>query len=119
MSTSDISAPLRPAAFHILLALEDEDRHGYGIMQAVREQSGGRLEPRTGSFYPRLARLIDSGLVSNAPGRRLGDDPRRGTYYRLTTRGRRVLEAEKRRLADLVASLTFDPALAGSRRGRG
>src|SRR5215472_12130003 len=106
MSIMDIS-PLRPAEFHILLALADGDRHGYGIMQAVREQSGGRVKPRTGSFYPRLARLIDAGLVSDAPGRRLGDDPRRGTYYRLTPKGRRVLDSEKRRLADLVASLTL------------
>jgi DNA-binding PadR family transcriptional regulator len=114
----DISSPLRPALFHILLALAEGDLHGYGIMQAIRAQSDGRLMPRTGSFYPQLARLMEADLVSEAPSRRPGDDPRRGAYYRLTPRGRRVLEAEKQRLADLVASLRFFPAGASSRRGR-
>jgi len=115
----DMSPALKPALFHILLALADTDLHGYGIMQAIREQSDGRLTPRTGSFYPQLARLIEADLVTEKPGPRSGDDPRRGAYYRLTPKGRRLLEAEKRRLADLVASLNLSPAGAGSRRGRG
>ena len=72
--------PLKPAAFHILLALADRDRHGYAVMQAVREQSAGRVPLRTGSFYRHLARLIDARLVSEAPGKRPDDDPRRGAY---------------------------------------
>lgn len=95
----------KPAVFHILLALADQDRHGYGIMQAVRTQSNGRVPLRTGSFYRHLSRLIDAGLVAEATGRRAADDPRRGTYYEITARGRQAIAAERRRLADLVAAV--------------
>jgi DNA-binding PadR family transcriptional regulator len=71
-------------------------------MQHVREQSGGRVPLQTGSFYRHLGKLIDAGLVADAAAPR-DADPRRSTYYRLTPRGRRVLEDEQRRLADLLA----------------
>ncbi len=95
----------KPAAFHILLALAGGDSYGYAIMQAVREQSNGQVPLRTGSFYRHLARLIDDGLIADAPAPR-SDDPRRGTYYRLTPRGRRALAAEQRRLSDLLATMS-------------
>ena len=61
---------------------------------------------QTGSFYRHMSLLIADGLVDEAPKRRNGsDDPRRGTYYRLTTRGRQRLATERRRLAELVAAL--------------
>ena len=102
----DISPPLKPAALHILRALADGDSHGYAIMVAVREQSGGEIPLQTGSFYRHLSRLIGDGLVDEAPKRRNGDDdPRRGAYYRLTPRGRQRLATERRRLAGLVAAL--------------
>ncbi len=96
---------LKPIPLHILLALADGDSHGYAVMQAIREQSGGSLDVQTGSFYRHLGTLIDEGWVAEAPGRREGDDPRRGTYYRLTPRGRQVLAEEKQRLTDLVAQM--------------
>jgi DNA-binding PadR family transcriptional regulator len=111
----DASTPLKPAVFHILLALAGQDRHGYGVMQAVREQSAGRVPLRTGSFYRHLSHLIDAGLVTDAPGRRPDDDPRRGSYYRITARGRRVLAAERQRLAELVAAA--DALRPASRKG--
>jgi PadR family transcriptional regulator PadR len=102
----DISDPLKPAALHILRALADHDSlHGYAVMQTVRERSGGQLPLQTGSFYRHLSRLIAHGLVDEARGRRPGDDPRRGAYYRLTPRGRQRLASERRRLAQLVAVL--------------
>jgi DNA-binding PadR family transcriptional regulator len=96
---------LKPIPLHILLALADGDSHGYAVMQAIREQSGGSLDVQTGSFYRHLRNLIDEGWVAEAPGRREDDDPRRGTYYRLTPRGRQVLVEEKQRLTDLVARM--------------
>jgi DNA-binding PadR family transcriptional regulator len=111
----DISQPLVPAAFHILLALAEHDRHGYAVMQTVREQSGGRVPLKTGSFYRHLSKLMDAGLIAEAPARRQGDDPRRGAYYRLTPRGKQVLAAEKDRLVELVA--TMNALRASSRRG--
>jgi DNA-binding PadR family transcriptional regulator len=96
---------LKPIQLHILLALSDGDSHGYGVMQAIRAQSNGSVAAQTASFYRYLGKLIDEGWVAELPGRREGDDPRRGTYYRLTPRGRQVLAQEKRRLIDLVAQM--------------
>jgi DNA-binding PadR family transcriptional regulator len=96
---------MKPAALHILLALAERDSHGYGIMQAIREQSSGEIAVQTASFYRHLGRLVDDGLVAESTSRREGDDPRRGAYYRLTPRGRQVLAEEKERLADLVAQI--------------
>ena len=100
------TAPLKPAVFHILLALADHDAHGYAVMQAVREQSGGRVPLQTGSFYRHLSRLLGAGLVIEAPARKGHDDPRRGAYYRLTPSGREVLLAERKRLTELVSAMS-------------
>lgn len=100
----DISEPMKPAVLHILLALAAEELHGYAIMQAVREQSGGAVPLRTGSFYRHLSRLIDAGWVVETSSKPSSTDPRRGAYYRLTSRGRVALDAERRRLLNLVAA---------------
>lgn len=107
--------PLKPAIFYILLALAEHDSHGYAVMQAVRERSGGQVPLRTGSFYRHLASLIDAGLIGEAQGRPADDDPRRGAYYRLTPRGQKVLADERRRLAALVAAI--DGLRTAPRRG--
>ena len=60
---------LKPIPLHILLALADGDSHGYAVMQAIREQTGGSLDVQTGSFYRHLGTLIDEGWVAEAPGR--------------------------------------------------
>ncbi len=96
---------IKPIALHILLGLADRDSHGYALMQAIREQSGGQVPVQTASFYRHLGKLMDEGLVAEAAGRPADDDTRRGAYYRLTPRGRQTLAAEKQRLTDLVAQL--------------
>ena len=96
---------LKALPLHILLALADGDAHGYAVMQTIRARTSGTVSVQTGSFYRHLGKLIDEGWVADAPGRRGGDDPRRGTYYRLTARGREALGEEKRRLTDLVAQM--------------
>jgi len=101
----DISTPLKPAVFYILLALADHDRHGYAVMQAVRERSQGLVPLRTGSFYRHLSKLIDAGMVAEASRRPADADPRRGAHYHLTPRGQKLLAAETQRLADLAASM--------------
>ena len=102
--------PLKPVVFHILLALAERDLHGYGVIQTVRGQSGGRIKLETGPFYRHLRKLIASGLVDESDSRPDDDDPRRGVYYSLTPRGREVVAAEGRRLAGLV-SLTAELGL--------
>ncbi|CAN5729361.1 PadR family transcriptional regulator [soil metagenome] len=106
MSEMDIYwAMLKPAALHILLALADRESHGYALMQAIRVQSGGQVSVQTASFYRHLGRLMDDGLVAEAASRPAGNDARRGAYYRITPRGRQMLETEKQRLTDLVAQM--------------
>lgn len=96
---------LKPAAFHILLALSEGDSHGYAVMQTVREQSAGRVPLQTGSFYRHLTALIDQGLVAEAPAPSRPEDSRRGTHYRLTSRGRQALALERDHLKSLVSAL--------------
>jgi DNA-binding PadR family transcriptional regulator len=104
MSGIVMPAPLKPAALYILAALADGDRHGYALMQAVRDLSEGRVPIQTGSFYRHLSQLLDAGLVAETTPRRV-EDPRRGVDYRLTPRGRQVLDRERRHLLNLVAAL--------------
>jgi len=99
--------------FHILLALAERDLHGYAVMQAVREQSGGQAALNPATFYRHLNRLISEGLVTEVSKRPADDDPRRGAYYRTTAAGREALAAERRRLAGLMAAVD---ALKPSRR---
>jgi DNA-binding PadR family transcriptional regulator len=93
--------PLSPATLHILLALADRERHGYGIVREVERQSEGRYKLGPGTLYGNLEKLIDRGLVEAAPRPR-GDDARRKSYYRLSGFGRRVLTAEMSRLEKLL-----------------
>jgi DNA-binding PadR family transcriptional regulator len=97
--------PLSPQQFQILLALTDEDRHGYGIILDVGHRTGGDIRLGTGTLYTALAGMSDDGLVEDAPAplavRGAAGDPRR-KYYRITPLGRRVVEAETARLEALV-----------------
>ncbi len=95
------SLPLSPATFYILLALSDEDRHGYGIMQEVARQSEGRYKLGPGTFYDNLEKLIDHGVVKEVPRKSANDDPRR-RYYRMTGFGRNLFLAEVSRLDSVV-----------------
>jgi DNA-binding PadR family transcriptional regulator len=94
--------PLPPATFHILLALVDEERHGYAIIQDVEARTQGELRLSAGTLYRSIARMVEQGLITEVARRRTaGDDPRR-RYYRLTPFGISVARAEMRRLSDLV-----------------
>jgi DNA-binding PadR family transcriptional regulator len=94
--------PLTPAIHHILLALVDEERHGYAIMQEVSRFTGGsKMGP--GTLYGTLKRMLAAGLVDEAAARpdpELDDERRR--YYRITRLGARVLQAETARVSVLL-----------------
>lgn len=92
--------PLSEAVFQVLLALADEDRHGYGIMREVEARTGGRVRLGPGTLYGAIKRLRRQGLVAEV-GAEEGDDERR-RYYRLTPFGRKVASSEARRLERLV-----------------
>lgn len=100
---ADTPDPLTPPSLHILLALVDEDRHGLGIADHVQAFTNGRIALGPGTLYGAIKRLLDAGLIVDAPARSKSaeDDPRR-RYYRLTTAGRRAVEAETRAMARIV-----------------
>lgn len=95
-------SPLGPTDWHVLVALADEDLHGYGIMKAVRRDSGGAVAVEVGSLYRILSRMMAQGLVDEAgePGNAPTGTPGRARrYYRLTDEGRTALRQESVRLA--------------------
>lgn len=95
--------PLPSAAFHILVALAESDRHGYAIMQEVAERTGGRTKLNPGTLYTTLRRLLEQGLIVELASRELdGAQDERRRHYRLTALGRRVAQLELARLGDLV-----------------
>jgi DNA-binding PadR family transcriptional regulator len=99
----DAFLPLQPAAFHILLALADGDRHGYAIIQEVAASTGGALRLGPGTLYRTVQRLLEQGLIvetRDRPAPELDDERRR--YYRITPLGLAVARAETGRLAVLV-----------------
>ena len=91
-----------PLSHAILLALADQDRHGYAILKEIERQSEGRLRTGTGTLYAALQRLTDDGLIAEAPESAEPDDDPRRRYYRLTAEGRSEAAEETRRLARLV-----------------
>jgi len=95
--------PLSPAAFSILLALKDGEKHGYAILRAVSEQSDEAVKLLPGTLYNLLKRMLDQGWIEELeerPDPALDDERRR--YYRLTGLGETVASLEAERLAELV-----------------
>lgn len=99
----DALLPLQPATFHILVALAEDERHGYAIMQEVAERTGGSVTLSAGTLYRSIQRMLEQGLLSEVRQRPAGqNDDERRRYYRITALGRTVAKAEARRLADML-----------------
>jgi DNA-binding PadR family transcriptional regulator len=94
--------PLPRTSLHILLALSEGAVHGYAIKQHAEELTGGTVSPGPGTLYDAIARLEEQGLVEESPEPRHEPAHAQRRYYRLTRRGRRVLNAEVGRLAGIV-----------------
>jgi DNA-binding PadR family transcriptional regulator len=98
-----VHLPLKPVDLELLLALADEERHGYGLVQAIAERTGGLLTLDPGNLYRVIKRLLADGLVAEAGQRSAPDEGgERRRYYRITPVGGRVLAAELERLRALV-----------------
>jgi DNA-binding PadR family transcriptional regulator len=95
--------PLQQATFHILMAVADEDRHGYAIIQDVAARTGGEVKLSAGTLYRSIQRMLEQDLLSEVRQRRAPqDDDERRRYYRITEFGAAVARAEVRRLSKLV-----------------
>jgi DNA-binding PadR family transcriptional regulator len=93
--------PLKPLVFQILLALADEERHGWSLVREVQQRGGfARLMP--GNFYRTLRSMLADGLIEESRRRSADDDDERRRYFRVTTLGSRLAAAEARRLEALV-----------------
>ena len=95
--------PMTEAAFHVLLALADGEKHGYAIKKEVSRRTGGKVRLGPGTLYGIIKRLLLDGLVvesADRPDPALDDERRR--YYRMTRLGHRVAKAEARRLQELL-----------------
>jgi len=95
--------PLPTATFHILMAVAEEDRHGYAIIQDVAARTGGELKLSAGTLYRSIQRMLEQGLIvetQERPAPELDDERRR--YYRITPLGAAVAKAEATRMAKLV-----------------
>ncbi len=95
--------PLPQAAFQILVALADQDRHGYAIMQDVAMRTGGALKLSPGTLYGSIKRMLEDGLIVEVDVRPSPDeDDERRRYYRITPFGRDIAQAEADRLTVLL-----------------
>jgi DNA-binding PadR family transcriptional regulator len=115
------NSPLSPATLHILLALAGGNLHGYGIIQEVARNTDGRYRLGPGTLYDNLKKLMDTGLVADAPktasskrkSAAAKEDDRR--FYTLTKEGRAALTVEVDRLQSVVtqARLRLQEARSG------
>jgi DNA-binding PadR family transcriptional regulator len=108
--------PLKTQWFHILLSLAAGEQHGYGIMQDVLDRTTGKVHLWPATLYGSLKRLIEADLIEESKKRPAPEeDDARRRYYRLTTLGKRVLDAECERLQDLVRAIQSTRAVATQR----
>src|SRR3974390_1149668 len=86
--------PLALPVFHMLLALNEGERHGYALKREIQRRTDGKLNLGSGPLYGTIRRLLEQGLIEESderPDFHLDDERRR--YYRITPLGRRVVQA--------------------------
>jgi DNA-binding PadR family transcriptional regulator len=94
---------LPEATFHILMALAEEDRHGYAVIQEVAARTNGELKLGAGTLYRSMQRMLEQGWITETSERPAPDlDDERRRYYRITAQGKAVAREEARRLTHLV-----------------
>jgi DNA-binding PadR family transcriptional regulator len=110
--------PLKPLVFQVLLALSDEDRHGWSLVREVQQRGGfTRLMP--GNFYRTLRTMLADGLIADSRRRPASKDgaaeDERRRYFRLTPLGSQAAAAEARRLEAAVVEARAKRLLVRSR----
>jgi len=105
--TADIDVgsllPLHALEFRILLALVQGRLHGYRIVKQIEAQVSGGRRIFPANLYRRIRNLVGKGLIEEAPAGDVDEAAgERRRYFQLTPTGRRVVEAEARRLHELL-----------------
>jgi DNA-binding PadR family transcriptional regulator len=111
----DRHLPLKPLVFQVLIALADDERHGWSLVRDVQQRGGfERIMP--GNFYRTLRTMLAQGLIAESRGRPSEEeDDERRRYFRLTPLGARVAKAEANRLEAVVLEARSKRLLARSR----
>jgi len=91
--------PLTEPVLLVLLSLAEQPRHGYSILKDVEHMSGGRVVLSTGTLYGALQRLLSQEWIERYEEDEISRDRR---AYRLTSKGRRNLQAEIERMRHLT-----------------
>jgi DNA-binding PadR family transcriptional regulator len=87
----------------LLAALEDGPRHGYAVMEALRDSTDGQLDLPTGTIYPALHRLEAAGLIAGSWSVVAG---RRRRCYALTAAGKSALSGRRSEWRDFSAVIS-------------
>lgn len=95
--------PLKPVDLELLLALAEQDLHGYGLVQAISAHTDGLVALDPGNLYRVVKRLLADGLIAESD-REATEAGERRKYYRITPLGGRVLAQELDRLRHLVSA---------------
>lgn len=115
MARSQVNSPLTPAVLHILLALSQRERHGYGIMKQVEEESQGKVKMGPGTLYGSIGRMIEAGLIAESDKRTDPEmDDERRVYYAITALGQQALSAELARYDEVVVLARRNALLPGT-----
>lgn len=96
--------PLTEGTYFILLSLSPRPKHGYAIIKDVRTLSRQRVNLSTGTLYGAIKRLLEQGWIMRIDDPNSNGSRRKRKVYRLTSLGKRVLQAEVSRLDSLVAA---------------
>jgi DNA-binding PadR family transcriptional regulator len=83
----------------LLKLIADQPRHGYDLIRAIEELTGGEYAPSPGVVYPTLTLLQDMGLIEEAPG----EGPRKP--FQATEAGRTLLEENRDEVEELIERL--------------
>ena len=108
---------LSAQVFQILLSLSEGPRHGYAMIQDIRERTSDEMRLTASTLYDALARLVDQAWIeeSSTPADAPDHDSRR-RYYRLTKLGREAAVAEAGRLQRLLDAAREKRLVPGRRR---
>jgi len=98
--STDDDATLTPLMFQILVAVTDQARHGYSILQEIEERTDGAFRVGAGSLYRAVRSLVDAGLIVETQPEEVTHRQRR--YYCVTPAGQRRAAAEAQVFRDLV-----------------
>jgi DNA-binding PadR family transcriptional regulator len=101
--TSKPPGALSVQVFQILLSLADGPRHGYAMIQDIRERTNDEVRLTASTLYDALARLVDQAWIEQSdPPDDAPDHDSRRRYYRLTKIGREAAVRETARLQRLL-----------------